>query len=108
MHVDKKKRGRTARSLWKWMKRRAAVEPGIGHLKSEHRMDRNRLHGEQGDMLNALMSAAGMNFRKLLKHAGAKAALTRNRRKAALKRKRRAAGKKAWETMQRKRKEGSL
>ena len=69
VHVDKKKRGRTARSLWKWMKRRAAVEPGIGHLKSEHRMDRNRLHGEQGDMLNALMSAAGMNFRKLLKHA---------------------------------------
>jgi IS5 family transposase len=69
VHVDKKKRGRTARSLWKWMKRRAAVEPGIGHLKSEHRMDRNRLHGEQGDMVNALMSAAGMNFRKLLKHA---------------------------------------
>ena len=70
VHVDKKKRGRTARSLWKWMKRRAAVEPGIGHLKSEHRMDRNRLHGTQGDMINALMSAAGMNFRKLLKHAG--------------------------------------
>jgi len=69
VHVDKKKRGRTARSLWKWMKRRAAVEPGIGHLKSEHRMDRNRLRGEQGDMVNALMSAAGMNFRKLIKHA---------------------------------------
>ncbi len=69
VHVDKKKRGRTPRSLWKWMKRRAAVEPGIGHLKSEHRMDRNRLHGEQGDMINAVLSAAGMNFRKLLKHA---------------------------------------
>ena len=68
VHVDKKKRGRTARSLWKWMKRRAAVEPGIGHLKAEHRMERNRLHGEQGDMVNAVMSAAGMNFHKLLKH----------------------------------------
>lgn len=68
VHVDKKKRGRTARSLWKWMKRRAAVEPGIGHLKAEHRMERNRLHGEQGDLVNAVMSAAGMNFHKLLRH----------------------------------------
>lgn len=70
IHVDKKRRGRTPRRLWKWMKRRAAIEPGIGHLKSEHRMERNRLHGEQGDMVNAVLSAAGMNFRKLLKHAG--------------------------------------
>ena len=68
IHVDKKKRGRSARSLWRWMKRRAAVEPGIGHLKREHRMEPNRLHGERGDMVNAVMSAAGMNFHKLLKH----------------------------------------
>jgi IS5 family transposase len=70
IHVDKKTRGGTARSLWKWMKRRAAIEPGIGHLKAEHRMERNRLWGEQGDMINAILSAAGMNFRKLLKQAG--------------------------------------
>jgi transposase, IS5 family len=68
VHVDKKKRGKTSRRLWKWMKRRAAVEPGIGHLKSEHRMERNRLHGEQGDMFNAVLSAAGMNFHKLMRH----------------------------------------
>lgn len=68
VYVDKKKRGKTLRSLWKWMKRRAAVEPGIGHLKSEHRMERNRLHGKQGDMVNASMSAAGMNFHKLMRH----------------------------------------
>jgi IS5 family transposase len=43
VHVDKRRRGRTPRSLWRWMKRRAAVEPTIGHLKQEHRMDRNRL-----------------------------------------------------------------
>ena len=49
------------------MKRRAAVEPAIGHLKREHRMDRNRLKGERGDMFNAILSAAGMNFRKLLR-----------------------------------------
>ena len=67
VHVDKVRRGRTAKSLWKWMKRRAAVEPGIGHLKHEHRMDRNRLKGMQGDQINAILSAAGMNFSKLLK-----------------------------------------
>jgi len=71
IHVDKKTRGGTARNLWKWMKRRAAIEPGIGHLKAEHRMERNRLWGAQGDMVNAILSAAGMNFRKLLKHAEA-------------------------------------
>ncbi len=67
IHVDKRRRGRTARSVWRWMKRRAAIEPGIGHLKQEHRMDRNRLKGIAGDKINAILSAAGMNFRKLLK-----------------------------------------
>ena len=33
VHADKRRRGRTAKSLWCWMKRRAAIEPGIGHLK---------------------------------------------------------------------------
>jgi IS5 family transposase len=69
VHVDKRRRGGTARSLWRWMKRRAAIEPGIGHLKREHRMDRCRLKGIEGDQLNAVLSATGMNFRKLLKAA---------------------------------------
>jgi transposase, IS5 family len=67
IHVDKRRRGKTARSVWRWMKRRAAVEPGIGHLKQEHRLDRNRLKGVLGDQINAILSAAGMNFRKLLR-----------------------------------------
>jgi len=67
VHVDKVRRGRTSKSLWKWMKRRAAIEPSIGHLKSEHRMDRNRLSGKLGDQLNAIFSAIGMNFSKLLR-----------------------------------------
>jgi len=71
IHVDKRTRGRTAKSLWRWMKRRAAIEPGIGHLKREHRMDRNRLKGRLGDCINAILSAAGMNFAKLLKWAAA-------------------------------------
>jgi len=69
VHVDKVRRGRTSKRLWRWMKRRAAVEPTIGHLKQEHRMDRNRLKGTLGDSLNAILSGAGMNFRKLLAHA---------------------------------------
>lgn len=69
IHVDKQRRGNTAKSLWRWMKRRAAIEPGIGHLKQEHRMDRCRLKGIEGDCFNAILSAAGMNFRKLIAHA---------------------------------------
>jgi transposase, IS5 family len=67
VHVDKQRRGRTPKSLWRWPKRRAVVEPSIGHLKQEHRMDRNWLKGREGDRFNAILSAAGMNFRKLMK-----------------------------------------
>ena len=49
VHIDKRRRGRTSRRLWRWMKRRAAVEPSIGHLKNEHRLERNRLKGVAGD-----------------------------------------------------------
>jgi IS5 family transposase len=67
VHVDKRIKGRTAKSLWRWMKRRVAIEPSIDHLKREYRMDRNRLRGEDGDRFNAILSAAGMNFAKLLR-----------------------------------------
>ena len=36
------------------MKRRAGIEPVIGHLKAEHRMDRNYLMGHHGDRINAV------------------------------------------------------
>jgi len=58
--------GETVKRLWRWMKRRAAVEPTIGHLKSDHRLERNQLRGTLGDSINALLSAAAMNFGKLL------------------------------------------
>jgi hypothetical protein len=45
------------------MKRRAAVEPVIGHVKAEHRMGRNYLKGRDGDRINAVLAAAGYNFR---------------------------------------------
>jgi transposase, IS5 family len=44
------------------MRRRAAVEPVIGHLKADHRMDRNYLKGRDGDRINAVLAAAGYNF----------------------------------------------
>jgi IS5 family transposase len=67
IHVDRRRRGNIPKSLWKWMKRRAAIEPGIGHLKNEHRMDRNGIKRIVGDKMNAVLSAAGMNFWKLLR-----------------------------------------
>jgi IS5 family transposase len=48
------------------MRRRSAVEPVIGHIKNGHRMDRNYLAGPQGDAINAVLAAAGYNFRLLL------------------------------------------
>ena len=67
VHVDKRRRGRTSEARWRWMKRRAAVEPSIGHLKNEHRLERNRLKGAAGNAINAILAAAAMNFQKLLR-----------------------------------------
>ncbi len=39
----------------------------IGHLKAEHRMDRNYLKGQDGDRINAVLAAAGFNFHLLLR-----------------------------------------
>lgn len=47
-------------------KRRAAVEPVIGHLKDDHRMGRNYLAHSTGDAINAVLAAAGYNFRRLI------------------------------------------
>jgi transposase, IS5 family len=47
-------------------KRRAAVEPVIGHLKDDHRMGRNYLAHASGDAVNAVLAAAGYNFRRLI------------------------------------------
>jgi IS5 family transposase len=49
------------------MRRRAAVEPVIGHLKEDHRMGRNYLAHSSGDAINAVLAAVGYNFRLLLR-----------------------------------------
>ena len=43
--ADKRHRGETPKRIWRWMKRIAAVQPTIGHLKADHRLDRNQLRG---------------------------------------------------------------
>jgi IS5 family transposase len=48
------------------LRRRSAVEPVIGHAKAEHGMSRNFLKGHHGDASNAVLAAAGYNFRRLL------------------------------------------
>ena len=60
------KRGVTG-AIKRELKRRSVVEPLIGHLKNEGHLGRNYLKGAQGDRLNALLTAAGYNFRLLLR-----------------------------------------
>jgi IS5 family transposase len=83
IHVDKGYRGhnhkekfrvwisgqvrRVTKPIRREMKRRAAVEPVIGHTKAEHRMGRNYLKGRDGDRINAVLAAAGYNFSLLLR-----------------------------------------
>jgi IS5 family transposase len=51
----------------KSLKRRQAIEPIIGHLKADHRMNRCHLKGSIGDSLHAVLCAAGFNIRWLLR-----------------------------------------
>lgn len=47
-------------------KRRAAIEPKIGHLKQDHRLSRNFYKGIKGDNINIMLAAAGMNFKRMM------------------------------------------
>ena len=48
-------------------KRRNCVEGIIGHMKTDGRMGRNFLSGEEGDRLNAVLCGVGQNTRKLMR-----------------------------------------
>lgn len=83
IHVDKGYRGhnhaqksrvrisgqvrRVTVAIRREMRRRAAVEPVIGHIKAEHLLGRNYLKGRGGDRINAVLAAAGYNFGLLLR-----------------------------------------
>lgn len=50
----------------KKFRRRAAIEPVIGHLKTDFRMGQNYLHGSDSPQMNAFLAAAGWNLKKLM------------------------------------------
>ena len=52
--------------LRKGFRRRAAIEPAISHLKSDHRLSRNFYKGLFGDTINVMLAAAGMNFKRMM------------------------------------------
>src|ERR1700731_4533874 len=64
--ISGQKRGVTPR-IKRQLRRRSAIEPVIGHLKEEHRMGRNYLWHRRGDATNAILAAAGYNFRRLIR-----------------------------------------
>jgi IS5 family transposase len=70
VHVAGQRCGES-RSERRRRRRRSAVEPKIGHLKSDHRMDRCFLARLTGDAINAVLAAAGSNLRKLLRRLAA-------------------------------------
>ena len=67
VQIVKRHRKGIPKAMRRWWKRRSAIEPVIGHVKAESRMDRNRLGGRMGDKLNAILAACGFNLRKLLR-----------------------------------------
>jgi len=66
-HKDKSADEKEQQKQRERFRKRAGIEPVIGHLKTDHRMNRNFLAGKLGDQINVLMAAAGFNFRKWLR-----------------------------------------
>ena len=67
VHVAGAGSKRVPRSEQRRRRRRSAIEPKIGHLKSDHRVGRCFLSGLIGDAINIVLAAAGANLRKLLR-----------------------------------------
>ncbi len=67
VHVGSRGKKKKLPSLRKWLKRRSAIEPVIGHMKTDGRLGRNYLLGQEGDRINAILCGAGHNIRKLLR-----------------------------------------
>ena len=70
VHIAGSSTKKLSRAKKKRRKRRSAVEPKIGHLKSDNRMRRCFLKGLAGDAINAILAAAGSNLQKLLRAIG--------------------------------------
>ncbi|HEY8708307.1 MAG TPA: IS5 family transposase [Burkholderiaceae bacterium] len=82
VYVDKGYRGHDARNphrvfisgqkrgvfgaIKRELRRRSAIEPVIGHMKAEGHLGRCYLKGTAGDAANAILTAVGYNFRRIL------------------------------------------
>ena len=71
IHVAGAAYANRSRSERRRRRRRSAIEPKIGHLKSDHRMNRCFLARLEGDAINAVLAAAASNLRKLLRRLAA-------------------------------------
>jgi len=67
VYISGQRRGIKTRRLKKSLKRRQAIEPIIGHLKSDGLLGRNYLKGSKGDQMNVMLSCAGHNLRLVLR-----------------------------------------
>jgi IS5 family transposase len=55
------------RGLRAMIRRRSAIEPAIGHMKTDGKLDRNWLKGALGDAMHAVLCGAGHNLRMILR-----------------------------------------
>lgn len=81
-YVDKGYRGRTTEgprrvfisgqkrgvfgAIERELRRRSAIEPIIGHMKSDDHLGRCHLKGREGDAINVILTAVGHNLRRVL------------------------------------------
>jgi len=64
--INKSKSNYQKQKLRLGFRRRAAIEPAIGHLKTDHRLSRNLYKGIFGDNINVMLAAAAMNFKRMM------------------------------------------
>jgi len=67
LHMSRNKKELKTYALKKDMRRRSAIEPIIGHMKSDGHLGRNYLKGTTGDKINALLCGAGHDLRIILR-----------------------------------------
>jgi IS5 family transposase len=67
VYLSNRFRKKVKPALKKIWKKPSAVEPIIGHLKSDNSLKRNMLKAVKGDKTNPMLAASGYNMRKLPK-----------------------------------------
>jgi IS5 family transposase len=66
VHLSGSSTRKLTRTQKRRCKRRTAVQPKIGHLKTDHRMGRSLLKGLSADAINTVLAAADSNLQLLL------------------------------------------